>query len=263
MSKNSIDVYGASGKTNLLMFDPHVLLLVEDRASPLFDKRVHLPVSEPLVLNIMHHGVLQPIVVSKNTETGAVEVVAGRQRVKAAREANTRLRAQGCEPIMVPGVTRKGASEDLAGVMVSENELRADDTPLGRAEKMAHLLNLGRTEDNLAIIFGCSPQTVRNTLALLDCCAPVRVAIEAGKINAGHALKLAKLDAPAQREKLGELLAAGEGLNGHAKARKQRATLTLRGAPGQMRRRKDIEVARDTASGERRAALDWVLGNES
>lgn len=260
MAKNSTEAYGAEGKTNVLMFDPEKLSLVVDATSPLYDPRVHLPPDEAMVLNIMHQGVFQPIIVAKNPETGAAEVVAGRQRVKAAREANVRLRAKGCEPILVPGVIRRGGGADLAGVMVGENELRRDDTPLGRAEKMRRLSDLGRTEDMLAVLFGCNAQTVRNTLALLDCCAAVKSAVEAKKINVGHALKLSKLEVSEQREKLGELLEAGAGLNGHAKARKQAATLTKRGGAGQMRRRAEIEAERDSASGDRRAALDWVLG---
>jgi ParB family chromosome partitioning protein len=262
MAKNSTEAYGAEGKTNVLMFDPDKLKLVTDETSPLYDKRVSMPVDEAMVLNIMHQGVFQPIIVSKNPETGDAEVVAGRQRVKAAREANLRLRAKGCEPVLVPGVIRRGPGADLAGVMVGENELRRDDTPLGRAEKMRRLSELGKPDDMLAILFGCSLQTVRNTMALLDCCAAVKTAVEEGKINSGHALKLAKLDVPAQREKLAELLEAGDGLNGHAKARKQAATLTKRGGPGQMRRRNEIEAERDSASGIRKETLDWVLGNE-
>lgn len=37
----------------------------------------------------------EPVVVNKNSDTGLVEVVAGRQRVKCAREANKRIRAEG------------------------------------------------------------------------------------------------------------------------------------------------------------------------
>lgn len=37
MAKNSIDAYGASGKTNVLMFEPEKLHLVTDKAHPLYD----------------------------------------------------------------------------------------------------------------------------------------------------------------------------------------------------------------------------------
>jgi hypothetical protein len=52
MAKNSIDAYGASGKTNVLMFEPENLHIVTDKAHPLYDERVNLPIDEGMVLNI-------------------------------------------------------------------------------------------------------------------------------------------------------------------------------------------------------------------
>ncbi len=263
MAKNSIDAYGAAGKTNLLMFDPEKLVLVTNVSSPLYDPRVTLPVSESLVRNIMAVGVLQPVLVCKNAETGETEVVAGRQRVKAAREANKRLVAQGCEPIQVPAVTRRASSgADQLGVLVSENELREADTPLGRAEKMRRLMDLGRSEDQLAVTFGCTTQTVRNTLALLDCTATVRNAVEAGKINVGHALKLSKLEPVEQREKLAELVTAGEtAATPRERAKAQRAVVQAPDAPPKMRSRREIEQALLTVRNATVATtLAWAMG---
>lgn len=259
MAKNSTEAYGAEGKSNVLFFKPENLHLVLDEASPLFDPRVNMPLNEALVLNIMHHGVVQPIVINKNTETGAVEVVAGRQRVRAAREANLRLTAQGLDPVQVPAIPRRAEGADLAGVMISENEIREGDTPLGRAQKMRRLIEFGKTEDQLGVIFGCSSQTVRNTLALLDCVVVVRNAVEAGKINVSHALKLAKMDPPAQRETLASLVSAGDGLSGHRKARQQAAVVS----PGpKMRTPKEIRERLEASTGRFAEALRWVLGHQ-
>jgi ParB family chromosome partitioning protein len=261
MAKNSIDAYGALGKSNVLYFDPEALVLVTDESSPLYDPRVHLPVSEALVLNIMHQGVLQAISINKNTESGAVEVVAGRQRVKAAREANKRLAAKGCEPVQVPALPRRGEGADLAGVMVSENECREDDSPIGRAEKMRRLMSYGKTEADLTVLFGCTTGTVKNTLALLDCCADVRKAVSKGAINAGHALKLSKLEPAQQRETLAKLVSAGSDATGHEKARKQRAVIEP--TVPKMRTRKEVQAKLDTyVPGSKEASLlRWVLGS--
>ena len=70
MAKNSIDAYGASGKTNVLMFEPENLHLVTDKTHPLYDERIHLPISEAMVLNIMDQGVLEPIIVWKTPKAG-------------------------------------------------------------------------------------------------------------------------------------------------------------------------------------------------
>lgn len=52
MAKDSKVVYGASGKTNVLTFEPESLHLVTDKTHPLYDERVYLPIDEGMVLNI-------------------------------------------------------------------------------------------------------------------------------------------------------------------------------------------------------------------
>lgn len=258
--KNSKDVYGALGKSNVLFFDPESLKLVTDPAHALYDERVNLPIKEPMVLNVMALGVISPITITKDPETGDVLVVAGRQRVKHAREANKRLAARGEEPIQVPAVVRRTDADGLAGVMISENEQREDDIPIGRAQKMSRLLARGRSEEYLAILFGVSTQTVRQTLALLDSTSEVRHAVEAGQITVTAAHKLGKLQPDAQRSKVAEIIKAGEGAKGHAKAKAQREVLEP--PKPKLRSRKEIEAARTAATGAAKDALAWVLGEE-
>ncbi|MBN0857258.1 hypothetical protein JTL95_42705, partial [Pseudomonas aeruginosa] len=88
MAKDSKLVYGASGKTNVLTFEPESLHLVTDKTHPLYDERVHLPIDDGIVLNIKELGVLEPIIVWKDPETGLTCVVVGRQRVKHTLEVN-------------------------------------------------------------------------------------------------------------------------------------------------------------------------------
>lgn len=258
MAKNSIDAYGASGKSNVLMFDPDALHLVTDEASPLYDSRVHLPVDEAMVRNIMHHGVLEPILIAKNPETGATEVVVGRQRVKCAREANRRLAEQGLQPVQVPAVVRRGGGMDLCGVMASENAIRQDESPISRAEKMAKLISLGADEERVAVVFGCTPATVKQSLALLEGTAALRKAVDAGEIPVTRAVKLVKLPPEEQRAKVAELQQAAAGLQGHAKARAQRSVVET--GP-RMRGRKEIAKALETcADAGVQRVLSWVLG---
>ncbi len=265
MAKNSIDAYGASGKGNVLSFDPDKLHLVIDETSPLYDKRVHLPINEAMVKNIMYQGVNTPITVAKNPETGAVEVVVGRQRVKNAREANRRLQEQGRPVITVPGVTSKFLKNgaNLTDTMIAENEQRAADTPIGRAEKMQQLRGLGRDDEAIATVFGCTKATIASSLALLDCTKATRDAVDSGKIGIGHALKLAKLPPEEQRSKVAELVEAGEGAKPHERAKKQRAIVqgTSTTTPPKMRTRKEIVAKRDEQpEGTLRDWLSWVLG---
>lgn len=147
MAKKSKDVYGAEGQSNLLNFDPAKLTLVTDENSPLYDARVHLPVDEALARNIDYQGVLEPIAVSKNPETGETEVVFGRQRVKAARLANEWRRHRGEPERQIPAVVYAGKRQSALDAIASENEARTADSPLGRAEKMRRHLALGKGED--------------------------------------------------------------------------------------------------------------------
>jgi len=212
MPKASRDSLNAKGKRDAYMFDPDDLVLVTDEKSPLFDERVHLPVDENLVLNIMFapdgvpQGVLEPVNVIRNAETGKVEVVSGRQRVKAAREANKRLKKRGLEPVRVPAMIQRASAHRAMGILISENEHRQDDTPIGRAKKAQRYIDLGRDEAEIAVLFGISVPSVKNLLALLDAPAAVRHAVEAGKISTSDGYKLARLEPSEAKEKVAKLI---------------------------------------------------------
>ncbi len=258
MAKNSIDVYGASGKTNVLTFEPEHLHLITDKTHPLYDERVHLPIDEGMVLNIAELGVLEPIIVWKDPELGLTCVVVGRQRVKHTLEANKLRLKEGKDPLLVPGVVKRGSANQMAKYMVSENEIRRPDTPLGRAKKMSDALDRGLDEDDIAVLFGCSVQTVRATLSLLEATQAVREAVEAGTITVTQARQLASLKPEEQREKVKQIETATAGTTGHEKARRQRQVLGE--AKPRIKSRKEIAKALEDASGEYAEALRWVLG---
>ncbi|PRD14017.1 ParB/RepB/Spo0J family partition protein [Pantoea coffeiphila] len=258
MAKNSTEAYGASGKTNVLNFQPEALHLIDDPAHPLYDERIHLPLSEAMVLNIMEYGVLEPIIVWKDPETGKTCVVDGRQRVRHALEANIRQVKQGKDLLLVPGVAKRGSAVRMSNYMVSANEIRQADTPLGRAKKMAALLDRNHDEEDLALMFGCSVKTVQATLTLLDCTQVVQDAVEAGKVNVTQARLLSVMPPEAQREKVKELAQVGEEATGHQRARRQREVMG--DVKPRIKSRKEINQALCNASGEYAAALRWVLG---
>lgn len=259
MAKSSTEAYGASGKTNVLIFEPEALVLVDDPNHALYDPRVGLPVDEALVLNIMFQGVIEPIVITKDAETGETIVVAGRQRVKAAREANRRLKERGDPCVSVPAVVRRGTDSALAAVMVSENEIRQEDTPLVKAGKMQKLIDMGRSEQDLMVIFGVTMTTIKSYLSLLECSKPVQKAIEEGKVSVTVATKLARLDPAEQKAKLEEVIEAGEGKKGHERSK---AIANVVDKAKKLRSRKEIEKAQgETPDPIVIRTLDWVLGN--
>lgn len=82
---------------------------------------------------------------------------------------------------------------------------------------MSDALDRGLDEDDIAVLFGCSVQTVRATLSLLEATQAVREAVEAGTITVTQARQLASLKPEEQREKVKQIETATAGITGHEK----------------------------------------------
>jgi len=270
MGRSSKEVFGADGSTNLLSFYPEKLTIVTDPASPLYDERINLPLDEAMIRNIQTFGVLEPIIVTRDTETGDVLVIDGRQRVRHAIEANKRLDAAGLPLLLVPATTRKGDDDSaLMSIMVATNEIRQADPPLVRAAKMQRMKARGMDDATVALAFGVTTKTVESHLCLLDCAKPVQKAIEQGFIGLGDAKYLSRLTPDQQRSKVEELVRATTGKEGHARAKAKRQVLTATDKPAAPKTKGRKEIAahyRDFAGYEGlaavayREALAWVLG---
>lgn len=175
MGSDQLQRYNAKGRQDLFLFDPDDIILVTEKTHPLYDERVNLPVKEWLVKNIMKLGVREPIEVRQNGSDPAtgrfiVECVYGRQRVKAAREANRRLRELGneAELIKVPAKIVRGNDSTMTGVMISENEQRQDDDIVIKAQKLERYIALGNTMEDAEVIFGVSRDTLENWQRVLQ-----------------------------------------------------------------------------------------------
>lgn len=261
-AKTAVD----ASRTNAWNIEPERLVLVTDPAHPMYDPRVHLPVDESLVLNVMHHGVIEPVIICKD---GAdLVVVDGRQRVKAACEANRRLLAEGKLAMFVTCMIRKGDDASLFGVMVSTNELRREDTPMGRAEKLQRFLAMGRSESEAVVVFGVTRQTIANWKALLDLAPEVKQAVEHGVIGAtAAAQEFAGLSRQDQRAKLMALNSDPSPNIGKRPAISGTKVKTaISGAPPapRMRSRKEIDEKLNDlpVSWTAAQALHWVKGAE-
>jgi ParB family transcriptional regulator, chromosome partitioning protein len=275
-SKNSEATYNAEGRTNLLLFDPDKLTLVTDEAHPLYDPRVHDPVDEAMVRSIMFKGVVEPIIAWRDPESGKTCVVDGRGRVKNAKEANKRLRAQGEAVKLVPAIIGRGKPEAVMGIMVVANEGRREPSPLGRAKMAQRLVEAGYTDDQTSALLHCSKTTLKNYLSIFECTSAVQKAIEKGEITPNYAYSLSKLEPKAQREKLDKLVKAAAGeTNKRRRGRKMLdAEAGVKGTSSKMRSRRDVEVALEQAKRSAasdadsdrligaiaRATLEWVLG---
>jgi ParB family chromosome partitioning protein len=241
MSKEPIE--GAHRGANVWRVDPeNDVWLVMDKTHPLYDERVLWEVDEALVRDIMTRGVLDPVKVTKKYGDKVI-VVDGRQRVKAAREANRRLAEAGKVLVRLPVIFIDRGADDAAllGVAVSSNENRLEDTPINRARKAVLLQGMGYSLDEVATAFGKTKTAVANWLKLNELDKNVIHALEARKLSAEAALKLHGLDAEAQKKALAEVLASGAGTNGS-------------GAPNEITDTRPTRARKPTARTARQAA---------
>lgn len=161
-------------------------------------------VTESMILNVKKFGILQPIRVRKDGQYYVA--VDGRGRILAAREANRRLQDEGNPLIKIPAVLELGNDDHVLGVMISANEHRQDDTPMGRARKLQKLLARGYSDEECAVIFGVELQTIGTWKPLLDLDDSVQKAIDDGKLSAFAATPLAALPRKEQKAQLAELV---------------------------------------------------------
>lgn len=112
---------------------------------------------EALAASIKEHGVLQPIVVTK--EDGKYKIVAGERRWRASKIA-------GLDKI--PAIVRTLDSQNRLELSIIENAQREDLNAIELATAYAKLKNqFNLTAEEIGAKVGKSEQTVQNTLRLL------------------------------------------------------------------------------------------------
>ena len=263
MAKTAIQ----ASRKDMFLVEPERLTLVYDKEHALYDPRVEDEPAERMIANVAMHGVLEPVLVRKNGDQ--IEVIAGRGRTKTALEVNRRLAAEGKPPIMVPIILKGGNDADLFGVMISENEIRREDTMLVKGQKARKLLNMGYTVQQIAVVFGVSRQAVESWLAAEELPQPIKDAVEAGEITATAALQLGGHSREEQVKRYNDLKQQGAKPT-VANTRSAAATSDNRPAP-RLKTRSEIEKEIERLSScqpkdadlyGRLHALRWVLGED-
>lgn len=162
-------------------------------------KSFHHEQLQELADSIQEHGIIQPLIITADSETNKYALIAGERRLKAARMA-------GLES--VPAILRETSSQDQLVVALIENVQRADLNPLETASAYAQLsTDFGLTHEQIGERVGKSRTTVTNTLRLLELSDVVQQALRKGQITNGHARALLTLDStPAQTAALQTVL---------------------------------------------------------
>lgn len=137
-----------------------------------------------LVESIREHGILQPLIVTK--EGGQYEIIAGERRFQAAKRAGLET---------VPVVVRNATEQEKLELAIIENIQRHNLNPIEEAKAFLRLLDeFGMQQEAVAKKMGKSRSAVANTLRLLHLPIEIQRAVAEGKISEGHAKALLAIE---------------------------------------------------------------------
>ncbi|ASJ76876.1 ParB/RepB/Spo0J family partition protein [Granulosicoccus antarcticus] len=143
---------------------------------------------QELADSIKAEGLIQPIIV--RPFAGAFELVAGERRWRAAQLAGM---------AEIPAIIRDMPDKSVAAVSVIENIQRKDLNPLEEAAAFERLCDeFGMTHKAVAESVGRSRASVTNLMRLLELHDEVKVLVDKGELEMGHARAI--LGAPRDRQ---------------------------------------------------------------
>ena len=157
---------------------------------------------EELANSITAQGVIQPIVV-RPVNTDQYEIIAGERRWRASQMAQLHE---------VPVIIKDVPDEAAVAIALIENIQREDLNAMEEAQALDRLiLEFQLTQQEAAEAVGKSRSTVTNLLRLNTLESDVKILLEHGDIEMGHARALLSLTGDAQVEAAQHV--AGKGLN--------------------------------------------------
>lgn len=155
---------------------------------------------QELADSIKEHGILQPLVVSKNGEL--YEIIAGERRFQAAKRVGLMT-----VPVVIRDVTEQGKLE----LAIIENIQRHDLNPIEEAKAFLRLIDeFNLPQEKVAEKMGKSRSTVANTLRLLHLPIEIQRAVAEGKISEGHAKALLAIENPEKMRAVFDLIIKDE-----------------------------------------------------
>ncbi len=141
--------------------------------------------------SIKQHGVLQPLILTKESDM-SYKLVAGERRLRAAKLAGLKT---------VPAIVRSFSEQQKLEVALIENVQRENLRPLEQAAAYARLedqFNMSQAEISKAV--GKAQSTVANIMRLLKLTQKGKTALNDGVITEGHARCLLALVDPVRQD---------------------------------------------------------------
>lgn len=152
---------------------------------------------EELASSIKEKGVIQPILVEKQSENSFL-IVAGERRYRASRLAGLSR---------VPVIIRSFTEDEKLEIALIENIQREDLTPIEEAKAYKALMDtLELSQEEVAKRLGVSRSMLANTTRLLRLSSAMQEAVSHGELSAGHARAILSLGGEHERESLFSLI---------------------------------------------------------
>jgi len=137
---------------------------------------------DELANSIREHGIIQPLILTKDEAGDHYTLIAGERRLRAAKLV-------GLES--VPCIVRQATEQERLELALIENIQRENLSPLESAHAYLKLQEeFGLTQDQVAERVGKSRVAVTNTIRLLKLPEEALVALNSEKISEGHARAL-------------------------------------------------------------------------
>ncbi len=148
---------------------------------------------EDLIRSIKEHGILQPLVVTKNSD-GEYELIAGERRLRASKMAELKT---------VPVIVREADKQKKLEWALIENIQRKDLNVIEEAVAYKRLMDeFGLTQDEVSRKVGKSLAVIANALRLLNLPKIIQEALIAGKSDKSAGRTIAGLENEEEQVKL-------------------------------------------------------------
>lgn len=139
-----------------------------------------------LAESIHLHGLLQPIVVSYDTEEDEYELIAGERRLEATKQLDLKT---------IPAIVQDVDDEGRFELALVENIQREDLNPIEEAKAYQLLMERFQlTQDQVGQRLSRKRTTIANSLRLLGLPEDIQVEIASGSLSPGHAKALAAIE---------------------------------------------------------------------
>ncbi|MFA5622874.1 MAG: ParB/RepB/Spo0J family partition protein [Candidatus Dojkabacteria bacterium] len=132
--------------------------------------------------SIREHGIIQPLIVTKDKSSDNYFIIAGERRFRAAQLAGLKY---------IPIVIKESSPQEMLEIALIENIQRKDLNPLEEANSFIQLQDeFGLSQDEIAQKVGLNRVTITNKIRLLKLPDEVKEVVLNESISEGHARAL-------------------------------------------------------------------------